>query len=117
MIAASETLGEGYGAISEVSRATGVSRRAISQGVQELKQGMPEPQRKGRIRREGGGRKKAVDVDSTLRSDLEQLIEPATRGDPESPVTVDMQESPLLIRRTEGKRAYNQPSNCCRVVT
>lgn len=86
MIAASETLGEGYGAISEVSRATGVSRRAISQGVQELKQGMPEPQRKGRIRREGGGRKKAVDVDSTLRSDLEQLIEPATRGDPESPL-------------------------------
>jgi transposase len=86
IIAASETLGEGYGAISEVSRATGVSRRAISQGVQELKQGVPEPQRKGRIRREGGGRKKAVDVDSTLRSDLEQLIEPATRGDPESPL-------------------------------
>ena len=86
MIAAAETLGEGYGAISEVSRATGVSRRAISQGVQELKQGMPEPQRKGRIRREGGGRKKAVDADSTLRSDLEQLIEPVTRGDPESPL-------------------------------
>jgi transposase len=86
MIAASETLGEGYGAISEVSRATGRSRRAISQGVQELNQGMPEPQRKGRIRREGGGRKKAVDVDPTLRSDLEQLIEPATRGDPESPL-------------------------------
>ena len=86
MVAASETLGESYGAVSQVSRATGVSRRAISQGLQELKQSLPAPQSKGRIRKEGGGRKRAVDSDPTLRSDLEQLIEPATRGDPESPL-------------------------------
>jgi len=44
------------------------------------------PRQQGRIRKEGGGRRRAVDIDPTLRSDLEHLIEPATRGDPESPL-------------------------------
>ena len=43
MVAASETLSEGYGAISEVSRTIGVSRRAISQGLKELKEHVPGP--------------------------------------------------------------------------
>lgn len=86
MVAASETLSEGYGAISEVSRTTGVSRRAISQGLKELKEHVPGLQKKGRIRREGGGRKRTVDIDPALKTDLEHLIEPVTRGDPESPL-------------------------------
>jgi len=86
MIAASETLSEGYGAISEVSRATGVSRRAISQGLKELKWPIPALEKKGRVRREGGGRKRTVDIDPALKTDLEHLIEPVTRGDPESPL-------------------------------
>jgi len=86
MIAASETLSEGYGAISEVSRATGVSRRAISQGLKELKEHIPGLHKTGHIRREGGGRKRTVDIDPTLKTDLENLIEPVTRGDPESPL-------------------------------
>jgi len=87
LVAASETLGEGYGAISEVSRATGVSRRAIVLGIEELK-GVPEnnSQGKKRMRKEGGGRKKLTERDSTLKSDLEKLIEPLTRGEPESPL-------------------------------
>ena len=40
----------------------------------------------GQIRRKGGGRKKTVDIDHTLKRDLESLIEPITRGDPESPL-------------------------------
>jgi hypothetical protein len=40
----------------------------------------------GRIRRPGGGRKKTVDQDPSLLRDLEQLVEPVTRGDPESPL-------------------------------
>jgi len=86
IVAASETLGEDYGAVSEVSRATGVSRRAISQGLLELQERTIEPRQQGRIRKGGGGRKRAVDIDPTLKSDLEHLIEPATRGDPESPL-------------------------------
>ena len=39
-----------------------------------------------RIRRAGGGRRKAVETDATLKSDLERLIDPVTRGDPESPL-------------------------------
>jgi DNA-binding transcriptional ArsR family regulator len=86
IIVASETLGADYGAISEVSRATGVSRRAISQVLG------PVGERLGAvsIRREGGGRRKTVDIDPALRVDLEQLIEPTTRGDPESPFVVDL---------------------------
>ena len=87
MVAASETIGEAYGAISEVSRAIGVSRRAITLGIEELKASQEEnPQKKFRIRKPGGGRKTVIENDPTLKADLESLIEPATRGDPESPL-------------------------------
>jgi len=39
-----------------------------------------------RVRRAGGGRKKTVETDATLKEDLERLIDPVTRGDPESPL-------------------------------
>ena len=65
-----------------VSRQTGVSRRAIIQGIKELDE-KPDVQA-GRVRRAGGGRKKTVDTDATLKIDLERLVEPVTRGDPES---------------------------------
>ncbi|MDQ3623092.1 MAG: ISAzo13 family transposase, partial [Verrucomicrobiota bacterium] len=69
-------------------RATGVSRRAITEGVIELKSGAlkarSEPS--ARIRKPGGGRKKATEKDQALRSALEALVEPLTRGDPGSPL-------------------------------
>lgn len=82
--AGAEALAYGYGGISVVSRETGVSRQAIARGCAELKEGPPV--RSQRIRRPGGGRKRVADTDATLRSDLEGLIEPVTRGDPESPL-------------------------------
>jgi len=84
IFAAAEAMAIGYGGISVVSRETGVSRRAITLGCEELKN--PEKIEKKRIRREGGGRKRTVDKDPTLRQDLERLVEPLTRGDPESPL-------------------------------
>jgi transposase len=80
--AESETMGPG--GISSVSKATGVSRQVIRQGVAELKQWAVLPE--GRMRRSGGGRKKATVRDPSLKTDLEELLESTTRGDPESPL-------------------------------
>ena len=84
LVAASEALALGWGGISATARATGLSRAAIRRGIAEL-QGAPaaEP---GRIRRPGGGRKKAVAIDPALQSDLEALVEPTTRGAPAGPL-------------------------------
>jgi transposase len=84
LVAASEAVAMGWGGISTVSRATGLSRKAISQGIKELQEGGGASQ--GRIRRTGGGRKKSVSKDPSLQEDLERLVEPLTRGDPESPL-------------------------------
>lgn len=61
-----------------------MSRQVIRQGIAELKE--PVVLAAGRIRREGGGRKKAVEKDKSLKSDLEALLESTTRGDPEAPL-------------------------------
>ena len=70
-----------------MARASGVSRRAIAVGLAELRR---KPQRSQRahlpIRQKGGGRKKACLKDPDLLVDLEKLLEPVTRGDPQSPL-------------------------------
>jgi len=86
LVAAAEVAGAGAGSVSAVARATGVSRRAIRARVTELKARGAAALAPGRIRRPGGGRKRTVDQDATLMTDLEKLIEPTTRGDPESPL-------------------------------
>jgi transposase len=89
LVAAAESEAIGYGGVSAVARATGVSRRAITEGLKELRQqkvsreARPAP---SRIRRQGAGRKRTVDQDRTLLEDLDRLVDPATRGDPESPL-------------------------------
>lgn len=82
LLVAAESKAFGAGGISAVSKATGVSRQVIRQGRRELEQAPVRPA--GRIRRVGGGRKKAKQKDPTLVADLERLVEPTTRGDPES---------------------------------
>jgi transposase len=72
--------------VSAVARATGVSRRAIRAGAKELKARGAAALAPGRVRRPGGGRKRTSDQDPTLVADLEKLIEPTTRGDPQSPL-------------------------------
>jgi len=84
LVAAAESAAIGRGGVSAVSRATGMSRQVIRQGMAELGEtGVPPP---GRVRRPGGGRKKTVAQDPSLLRDLERLVEPVTRGDPESPL-------------------------------
>jgi hypothetical protein len=81
-LVAAESKAWRLGGISAVSKATGVSRQVIRQGLGELEQSPTPPV--GRIRRPGGGRKKATQKDPTLVADLEKLVEPTTRGGPES---------------------------------
>ena len=85
LMLAAESLAIGRGGQVAVARATGVSRAMIQRGIREVMQ--PELQApKGRIRRPGGGRKAMVVIDPTLRDELERLVEPTSRGDPESPL-------------------------------
>lgn len=84
LMAANEARALGHGGISEVSRACGLSRKAIAKGIREIEAGTAPPP--GRIRQSGAGRKKIIAQDPGLMSAMERLIEPATRGDPESPL-------------------------------
>jgi transposase len=84
LVAAAESQAIGKGGISVVARATGISRPVIRQGIADLKD--PSALSPGRVRREGGGRKRAVVKDASLRTDLEGLLESTTRGDPEAPL-------------------------------
>jgi len=84
LFAANEALSLGWGGISAVSRATGLSRQVISAGIQELQGGSQAEG--GRVRRKGGGRKSNVSKDPKLSEDLERLVDPVTRGDPDSPL-------------------------------
>src|ERR1700674_5857899 len=82
-MAASKALSLGYGGVSRIRRACGLSRKAIAEGIREIAAGNPLP---GRIRRLGAGRKNIVERDPKILVSLERLIEPGTRGDPESPL-------------------------------
>ena len=82
---ATEAKSWGWGGISAVARAVGASRGTIRRGMTELAEDSPE--RSGRrVRAPGGGRKKAEITDPELLDALDALIEPSTRGDPESPL-------------------------------
>ncbi len=83
LLAASEARAWGYGGVSRVHRACGLSRKAIAKGIGEIAAGTVLV---GRIRRAGAGRKKLTEHDPRLLVALERCIEPGTRGDPESPL-------------------------------
>jgi hypothetical protein len=85
LVAAAEASAIGFGGVTTVARASGLSRGTVIRGMAELKTA-PKPARTQRIRRQGAGRKRTIDQDASLRSDLEALVEPVTRGDPESPL-------------------------------
>src|SRR4029450_6460275 len=85
LVAAAEAMVRGFGGVSIAARASGLSRGTVIRGMAELK-AAPKLSRTQRIRREGAGRKRTADRDGTLKRDLEALVEPVTRGDPESPL-------------------------------
>ena len=82
--AATEAKVLGYGGISKVCDATGMARSTIYRGLEEI--AAEKPLALHRIRKPGGGRKPKTENDPSFARKLENLIEPLTRGDPESPL-------------------------------
>jgi len=80
--AAAEAMSAGRGGVSAVTRATGVARSTIGRGLAELRSG--ETLDTSRVRRPGGGCKPLIETDTNLLNDLRSLVEPDTRGDPQS---------------------------------
>lgn len=82
--AAAESRSLGRGGLAAVVRATGMAKTTILRGLADLESGSSLAS--DRVRRPGGGRKRATVVDPGLVAALKNLIEPVTRGDPESPL-------------------------------
>ena len=105
--AASEALALGWGGITLVAQATGLSPVTIRQGITELNRpanpSLEEAERNDRVRRPGGGRKRLSQTDRTLRKELEELVDPATRGDPQSPLRWTCKSTRNLAEALAGK--------------
>jgi len=101
LVAAAEAQALGHGGIAWVAKASGVSRSTISRGLKELRSD-GDPVDPSRIRRPGGGRKTVLENTPRLMEDLEALVEPATRGDPDSPLRWTCKSLRTLARQLHG---------------
>ena len=105
--AASEAMTLGRGGIALVHRACGMSRNTIARGIREITANEAAVARGERpsgprlIRQPGGGRRRATDNDPALLSSLESLIEPTTRGDPQSPLRWTLKSLRVLAAELE----------------
>jgi len=86
--AAAEAVAVGWGGVTLMSSATGLARNTIAAGIEELEHRQAHPQEAVdvRIRRPGGGRKPLTQSDPGLQQALEALVDPVTRGHPQSPL-------------------------------
>ena len=85
--AATEAIPLGHGGITAVARATGLSRDTIAKGVSQLQEQTEDFSFDDeRIRRTGGGRKNLTETMPDILQALNELVDPATRGDPERPL-------------------------------
>jgi len=101
LMAASEAGSLGYGGVSEIRRACGLSRKAIAKGMREIADGNTWS---GRIRRSGAGRKNITVSDPRILPALERLIEPDTRGDPESPLRWICKSTRTIAAQLTGRK-------------
>jgi hypothetical protein len=103
---AAEAKALGRGGIAKVVKATGVSPKTIKVGMIEIEQKheVPAEKKKSRkIRRKGGGRRALKGKDITLIPDLENLLDPVTRGDPESPLRWSSKSTSKLAEELRAK--------------
>lgn len=97
---ATEAQALGRGGVSTVARATGMSRTTIYAGLKELQSPTPMAPESSphRVRAKGGGRKKLTTKDTTLLDELDALVDPSTRGDPQSPLRWTCKSTPRLAK-------------------
>ena len=93
----------GYGGISLVAKASGLSRTTLHAGLAEVAAGTVGELTAGRIRHGGGGRKRSQEKDATLLADLDRLLDPATRGDPMSPLRWTCKSTPRLAAELQAQ--------------
>src|SRR3954454_24306924 len=98
--AAAEAQTYGWGGIRAVSRATGLSPNTVAKGRAELEARAAAPQQllDARVRKPGAGRKRATVADPELVGALERLVDPMTRGDPQSPLRWTCKSTEQLAR-------------------
>jgi len=116
--AAAEARDLGWGGVTAVARACGLSRTTISTGLRELD--LPTPQRDAealRVRRPGGGRKPLTQTDRQLLAALESLIDPVTRGDPESPLRWTCKSTRRLAEELTRQRHPVSPRTVAALLT
>ena len=104
--AATEAAAIGWGGVSAVSFATGLSRNTIAVGVRELeaRQSNPDVPVETRLRRVGAGRKPVTQTDPELLAALESLVDPVTRGHPESPLRWTCKSTAVLAAELTRQR-------------
>ena len=102
IMAANEAVSLGFGGVSVVQRACGLSRKAIAKGIREIQAGVAPPA--GRVRRTGAGRKPLSLSDPGLVETLERLIADQTRGDPQSPLRWTCKSTRRLARQLASKK-------------
>jgi len=94
--AGTEARALGHGGIAVVARATGLARNTVVRGLSELDEESPlDP---ARVRRPGAGRKRKTVLNPSMKEALERLVEPVTRGDPESPLRWTSKSTRRLAR-------------------
>jgi hypothetical protein len=98
--AAAEARSYGWGGVRAVSRATGLSPNTIAKGLAELaaRESNPTAPRPKRLRRPGAGRRRVTEADPQLAAALERLVDPVTRGDPQSPLRWTCKSTARLAR-------------------
>ena len=116
--AAAEARSYGWGGIRAVSRATGMAHSTIVRGIAELeaRERGEEVLAPGRQRKPGGGRKRATEADPELSDALERLVDPATRGDPESPLRWTCKSTLQLARQLSVEGHHVSPRTVGRLL-
>jgi len=113
--AAAEAKAYGWGGILAVHRATGMARATIERGLAELSEARPAEAVR-RIRKAGGGRKRLIEKDAKLASKLRDMVEPATRGDPTSPLRWTCKSTSQLSRALKAQRHPASPRTVGRLL-
>ena len=111
--AATEAMSLGWGGVTAVAKATGLTRKTIHKGITELEAAEQTPTSDTlpphRSRRAGGGRKSLTQTQPRLLAALDELVEPTTRGDPTSPLRWTCQSTRKLAEQLRRRKFTISP--------